>query len=175
MENRYTNTLAEVPATIVEIREVGVPMGFPQKQIKEGFQLCDGSVVVDSMRDANGFYIGGAGMDGMYLATEDRYEPVLDDEGLISAFRKINSYVLNFGVHQQALIAQYALNTKANLVSDLTELLKAAFPDELRDLVKSTVSMLTYIPDEPCRQMMADLYWVYRERNLRTIQAQLQE
>ena len=56
MENRYTNTLAEVPATIVEIREVGVPMGFPQKQIKEGFQLCDGSVVVDSMKDANGFY-----------------------------------------------------------------------------------------------------------------------
>ena len=50
MENRYTNTLAEVPASIVEIREVGVPMGFPQKQIKEGFQLCDGSVVVDSIK-----------------------------------------------------------------------------------------------------------------------------
>ena len=175
MENRYTNTLAEVPATIVEIREVGVPMGFPQKQIKEGFQLCDGSVVVDSMRDANGFYIGGAGMDGVYLATEDCYEPVLDDEGMISAFRKINSYVLNFGVQQQALIAQYALNTKANLIADLTELLQAALPNELLELVKSTVAMLSYIPDEPCRQMMADLYWVYRERNLQAIQARLQK
>ena len=71
------------------------------------------------------------------------------------------------------MIAQYALNTREHLVQDLTELTSAALPAELAALVRETINMLCYIPDEPCRQMMADLYWVYRERNLRSLQEKL--
>ena len=172
-ENRYTNTLAEVPAQIIEIRRMGVPMGFINKRTEDGYVLGDGCAVMESSRDANGFYIGGSGMDGMYLATENRYEPVFDDDGSITAFRQINSYVLNFSPEQQTLIAQYALNTKEHLVQDLTALTSAELPAELTALIRETINMLGYIPDEPCRQMMADLYWVYRERNLRSLQKKL--
>ena len=172
-ENRYTNTLAEVPAHIVEIKSVGIPMGLINKRTEDGYVLSDGCVVMDSSRDANGFYIGGAGMDGMYLATENRYEPVFDDDCCITAFRQINSYVLNFSPEQQMLIAQYALNTREHLVQDLTEMTFAPLPAELIALVRETINMLGYVPDEPCRQMMADLYWVYRERNLRSLQERL--
>lgn len=172
-QNRYTNTLAEVPAHIVEIKSVGIPMELINKRTEDGYILSDGCSVMESSRDANGFYIGGAGMDGMYLATENLYEPVFDDDGCITAFRQISSYVLNFSPEQQALIAQYALNTREHLVQDLTELTSAALPAELAALVKETINMLGYIPDEPCRQMMADLYWVYRERNFRFLQERL--
>lgn len=172
-ENRYTNTLAEVPAQMVGIERVGIPMGLITKRTEDGYVLSDGCAVMDSSRDANGFYIGGVGMDGMYLATENRYEPVFDDDGCITAFRQINSYVLNFSPEQQTLIAQYALNTREHLMQDLTELTSAALPAELAALVRETINMLGYIPDEPCRQMMADLYWVYRERNLRSLQEKL--
>lgn len=172
-QNRYTNTLAEVQAQIIAIKSTGVPMGLFTKHTEDGYTLCDGYTVAESSRDGNGFYIGGAGMDGMYLVTENRYEPIFNDDGCITAFRQINSYVLNFSPEQQALIAQYALNTKAHLVQDLMELTATALPSELATLVKDTIHMLGYIPEEPCRQMMADLYWVYRERNLRSIQERL--
>ena len=71
-QNRYTNTLAEVPAHIVEIKSVGIPMELINKRTEDGYILSDGCFVMESSRDANGFYIGGAGMDGMYLATENR-------------------------------------------------------------------------------------------------------
>lgn len=172
-ENRYTNTLAEVPAQMVKIERVGVPMGLIRKRTENGYVLSDGCAVMDSSRDANGFYIGGAGMDGMYLATENRYEPVFNDDGCITAFRQINSYVLNFSPEQQALITQYALNTRKHLVQDLTKLTSAVLPAQSAALVKETINMLGYIPDEPCRQMMADLYWVYRERDFRFLQEKL--
>ena len=172
-ENRYTNTLAEVPAQMVGIERVGVPMGLINKRTENGYVLSDGCAVMESSRDTNGFYIGGAGMDGMYLATENRYEPVFNDDGCITSFRQINSYILNFSPEQQALIAQYALNTREHLMQDLTELTSTALSAELTALVRETINMLGYIPDEPCRQMMADLYWVYRERNLRSLQEKL--
>lgn len=171
--NRYTNTLAEVSAKIVDIKEVGVPAGLLKKHIEDGFQLCDGYAVLESKKDTNGFYIGATGMDGMYLATENRYEPVYDENGYISAFRQIDPCVLGFSPEQQSLIAQYALNSKDNLMHDLSALLKTNLPAELHELVHSTISQLSYLPNDSCRQLMADLYWVYRERNLRSIQEQL--
>ena len=72
MENgRYTNTLGNVPASIVEIKEVGVPMGLSRPRIADGFQLVNGTVVLEDMRDENGYYIGGIGMDGMYMRTNE--------------------------------------------------------------------------------------------------------
>ena len=56
MENgRYTNTLGNVPASIVEIKEVGVPMGLSRPRIADGFQLVNGTVVLEDMRDENGY------------------------------------------------------------------------------------------------------------------------
>jgi len=41
---------------------------------------------------------------------------------------------------------------------------------ELQKLIQDTIKHLAAIPDESCRQLMADLYWTYRERNLRSIE-----
>ena len=97
MENgRYTNTLAEIAATIINIKEIGVPVGFQQKRIAEGFQLVNGSVVMESERDENGYYIGGTGMDGIFLPTRERYEPCFDGDNFINGFRLISSHVIDF-------------------------------------------------------------------------------
>ena len=93
MENgRYTNTLGNVPASIVEIKEVGVPMGLSRPRIADGFQLVNGTVVLEDMRDENGYYIGGIGMDGMYMRTNELYEPCFDGEDFINAFRQMNQH-----------------------------------------------------------------------------------
>ena len=51
--------------------------------------LADGTVLLESERDANGCYKGGAGMDGMYLQTGRLYAPVRGDDGQIRAFREV--------------------------------------------------------------------------------------
>ena len=170
MENgRYTNTLTEISGTIIHIKEIGVPMGLGRKHIAEGFQLANGSVVIETERDENGYYIGGTGIDGMFLRTNERYEPCFDCDNFINAFRLMNQWVITFTPDEQALIAQYALNTKTNLMDDLQEILKIRVPASFHTLVQSTLEKLTLIPDEECRRLMADIYAVYRQRNLRSL------
>lgn len=168
--NRFTNTLAEIPAKIVEIKEIGVLMNLPVPHIALGFELCDGYVVLDQERDENNFYIGQSDMNGIYHPTENRYEPIYDDDFSIDSFRQIEPHVILFSPDQQTLIAQYALNTKDNLILDLSELLKKPLMLELHELIRDTINHLSDIPDDSCRQLMADLYWIYRERNLRSIE-----
>lgn len=168
--NCFTNTLAEIPAKIVEIKEVGVQMTVPVPHIALGFELCDGYVVLDDKKDANGFYIGQLWKDGICRPTLVRYEAIYDDDFTIDAFRQIDSHIALFSPDQQTLIAQYALNTKDNLILDLSELLKKPLMLELQKLIQDTIKHLSAIPDESCRQLMADLYWTYRERNLRSIE-----
>lgn len=44
-QNRYTNTLAEIPAHIVEIKSVGIPMELINKRTEDGYILSDGCSV----------------------------------------------------------------------------------------------------------------------------------
>ena len=68
-DGRYAMTLDEVSAEIIAIRQTGVPCGLIQPRMEAGYLLTDGTALLESEKDENGFYIGGAGMDGMYLRT----------------------------------------------------------------------------------------------------------
>ena len=95
-DSRYAMTLDEVSGEIIAIQQRGVPCGLTQSRIEEGYLLQDGTTLLESEKDENGFYIGGAGMDGMYLRTPQRYEPVRNDSGKITAFRLMSSYLARF-------------------------------------------------------------------------------
>lgn len=71
---------------MVKIKQLGVPMGLFKRRIDPGYVLENGIVLLETERDEYGRYIGGAGMDGMYLKTNERYEPVRDDDGQIVGF-----------------------------------------------------------------------------------------
>ena len=76
-------------AAEIGIVQTGVPCGLIQKRMEPGYMLADGTVLLESERDANGCYKGGAGMDGMYLQTGRLYAPVRGDDGQIRAFREV--------------------------------------------------------------------------------------
>ena len=76
-------------AAEIGIVQTGVPCGLIQKRMELGYVLADGTVLLESERDANGCYKGGAGMDGMYLQTGRLYAPVRGDDGQIRAFREV--------------------------------------------------------------------------------------
>ena len=171
--NRFTNTLAEVSARLVEIKEISVPLLQPVPYIALGFQLCDGYAVLDDKKDENGFYIGQILKDGICHPTSNRYEPIYDDELFITAFRQMELHIVLFSPEQQTLIAQYALNTKDNLITSLSELLQRPLLLEVHELIRNTMEQLSRIQDDCCRQLMADLYWAYRERSLQSIQDEI--
>jgi len=77
-------------ADVVGIQQTGVPCGLFNRRIEPGFVLDNGTVLLESERDRAGLYIGGAGMDGMYLRTNERYEPVRDGDGRLLAFRRVD-------------------------------------------------------------------------------------
>lgn len=81
----------ELMEMVVEIAGTGVPCGLPgqRQRIEPGFVLKNGAVLFESEKDGKGLYIGGAGMDGMYLRTQERYESIRDDDGTILAFRRV--------------------------------------------------------------------------------------
>ena len=76
-------------AAEISIVQAGVPCGLFQKRMEPGYMLADGTVLLESERDANGCYKGGAGMDGMYLQTGQLYAPVRGEDGQIRAFREV--------------------------------------------------------------------------------------
>lgn len=76
-------------AAEISIVQMGVPCGLIRKRTEPGYVLADGTVLLESERDANGCYKGGAGMDGMYLQTGRLYTPVRGDNGQIRAFREV--------------------------------------------------------------------------------------
>ena len=52
---------------VVGIRQTGVPCGLVNRRIEPGYVLANGTVLLESEKDEDGRYIGGAGMEGMYL------------------------------------------------------------------------------------------------------------
>lgn len=75
----------------IPIKAKEIPMGLPgvNRCMVEGFVLATGFVLLDSERDPQGRYYGGAGMDGMYLRTPHIFTPVRDAAGEIRAFREV--------------------------------------------------------------------------------------
>lgn len=172
---RYDITLGEVPGEIVGINQVGVSVGLINKHTEPGYLLADGSAVLESEKDEAGFYIGGAGMDGMFLRTAERYEPIWDDDGTIYAFRRMSAYLTRFTAEEQALIFQYGMNTRDNLVEDLT----AALPTlkkspQVYDLFAGTVKKLNDVPDHACPRLMADIRAAYKGREIQSIRERQQ-
>lgn len=77
----------------IPIKERELPMGLPgvNRRMVSGFVLATGFVLLDSERDSQGRYYGGAGMDGMYLRTPHIFTPVRDAAGEIRTFREVLS------------------------------------------------------------------------------------
>ncbi len=164
-QERYKMTLNDIPPWITRIVRKGVPYGCANQITKPGFLLADGTALLESERDENGFYIGGAGMDGMYLRTGALYEPVRNDRGTVTAFRKMDRFVGLFTGEEQKLIFQYALNTPEHLIEDLTAALPALERDpQTHTLFCETVRKLNQVPSGNCVRLMADLHAAYKSR-----------
>ena len=163
--DQYAMTLADTPAALVGIRREGVPVGLFQRRTEAGWLLEDGTVLLEREKDENGFYLGGAGMDGMYLKTSARYEPVRDEDGRVTVFRCISPYAPRFTGEEQKLISQYALNTQENLLSDLDAAIRVIKEPRLRALFTSTREKLVQVPPDACRRLMADLRFTYQSRH----------
>lgn len=75
----------------IPVKTTAVPMGLPgmNRRTVDGFILATGTVLLESERDGQGRYFGGAGMDGMYLRTPRLFTPVKNESGEIRAFREV--------------------------------------------------------------------------------------
>lgn len=167
--DRYQMTLEEVPGIILGIQQKGALMGTSTNRIESGYLLSNETVLLESKKDENGFYVGGADMNGIYLSSQERYEPVRNEDGAITGFRQMSAYLHQFSGEEQKLIFQYALNTKSNLLEDLEQILKIVKNQQLRQLVSGTCEKLAIITDRECIRLMADIRAAYKERNLESI------
>ena len=169
-DGRYDITLDDVPAQIVEIAQVGVPIGYINRRTDPGYMLANGTALLESEKDEAGFYVGGAGMDGMYLRTPARYEPVRDEDGAVIAFRRMNEYLTSFTPGEQQTIFQYAMNTPEHLIEDLTAALPALKKSpQVHSLFASTMEKLKQVPSGECQRLMADIRAAYKGRQEQSI------
>ena len=167
--DRYQMTLEEIPGIILDIRQKGALMGTSTNRIESGYLLSNGTALLENEKDENGFYVGGNYVNGEYLKSQERYEPVRNKDGAITGFRQMSAYLHQFSGEEQKLIFQYALNTKNNLLEDLEQILKIVNNQQLRQLVSSTCEKLSRISDQECIRLMADIRAAYKERNLESI------
>ena len=162
---RYKMTLDDVPPWTFRVVRKGVSYGYANPITKPGFLLEDGTALLESERDENGFFIGGAGMDGMYLRIGVLYEPVRNDKGTVTAFRKMDRFVGLFTGEEQKLIVQYALNTPEHLIEDLTAALPALERNpKTHALFCETIRKLNQVPPGNCVRLMSDLHAAYKGR-----------
>lgn len=167
--DRYQMTLEEMPGIILGIQQKGALMGTSTNRIESGYLLSNGIALLENEKDENGFYVGGSYVNGEYLKSQERYEPVRNEDGAITGFRQMSAYLHQFSGEEQKLIFQYALNTKNNLLEDLEQILKIVKNQQLRQLVSGTCEKLARIPDRECIRLMADIRVAYKERNLESI------
>ena len=167
--DRYQMTLEEIPGIILDIQQKGALMGTSTNRIESGYLLSNGTALLENEKDENGFYVGGNYVNGEYLKSQERYEPVRNEDGAITGFRQMSAYLHQFSGEEQKLIFQYALNTKNNLLEDLEQILKIVKNQQLRQLVSGTCEKLAIIPDRECIRLMADIRAAYKERNLESI------
>jgi hypothetical protein len=167
--DRYQMTLEEIPGIILDIQQKGALMGTSTNSIESGYLLSNGTALLENEKDENGFYVGGNYVNGEYLKSQERYEPVRNKDGAITGFRQMSAYLHQLSGEEQKLIFQYALNTKNNLLEDLEQILKIVKNQQLRQLVSGTCEKLARIPDRECIRLMADIRAAYKERNLESI------
>lgn len=167
--DRYQMTLEEIPGIILDIQQKGALMGTSTNSIESGYLLSNGTALLENEKDENGFYVGGNYVNGEYLKSQERYEPVRNKDGAITGFRQMSAYLHQSSGEEQKLIFQYALNTKNNLLEDLEQILKIVKNQQLRQLVSGTCEKLARIPDRECIRLMADIRAAYKERNLESI------
>lgn len=167
--DRYQMTLEEIPGIILDIQQKGALMGTSTNRIESGYLLSNGTALLENEKDENGFYVGGNYVNGEYLKSQERYEPVRNKDGAITGFRQMSAYLHQLSGEEQKLIFQYALNTKNNLLEDLEQILKIVKNQQLRQLVSATCEKLAIIPDRECIRLMADIRAAYKERNLESI------
>lgn len=167
--DRYQMTLEEMPGIILGIQQKGALMGTSTNRIESGYLLSNGTALLENEKDENGFYVGGNYVNGEYLKSQERYEPVRNEDGAIIGFRQMSAYLHQFSGEEQKLIFQYALNTKNNLLEDLEQILKIVKNQQLRQLVSGTCEKLARITDRECIRLMADIRAAYKERNLESI------
>ena len=167
--DRYQMTLEEIPGIILDIRQKGALMGTSTNRIESGYLLSNGTALLENEKDENGFYVGGNYVNGEYLKSQERYEPVRNKDGAITGFRQMSAYLHQFSGEEQKLIFHYALNTKNKLLEDLEQILKIVKNQQLRQLVSGTCEKLARIPDRECIRLMADIRAAYKERNLESI------
>lgn len=167
--DRYQMTLEEIPGIILDIQQKGALMGTSTNRIESGYLLSNGTALLENEKDENGFYVGGNYVNGEYLKSQERYEPVRNEDGAITGFRQMSAYLHQLSGEEQKLIFQYALNTKNNLLEDLEQILKIVKNQQLRQLVSGTCEKLAIIPDRECIRLMADIWAAYKERNLESI------
>lgn len=167
--DRYQMTLEEIPGIILDIQQKGALMGTSTNRIESGYLLSNGTALLENEKDENGFYVGGNYVNGEYLKSQERYEPVRNKDSAITGFRQMSAYLHQLSGEEQKLIFQYALNTKNNLLEDLEQILKIVKNQQLRQLVSGTCEKLAIIPDRECIRLMADIRAAYKERNLESI------
>ena len=171
---KYDITLGEVPAEIMGIDQVGVAVGLTDRHTEPGYMLADGTALLESEKDDAGFYVGGAGMDGMFLRTPARYEPVRDEDGVIYAFRRMSDYITAFTAGEQALICDYGMNTRDNLIEELSAALPAVkMSSAIYDLYVNTIEKLYQVPERDCPRLMADIRAAYKGRHEQEIRERL--
>ena len=154
--DRYQMTLEEVLGTILSVRQEGVLMGISTKCIVSGYLLSNGTVLLESEKDENGFYVGGNYVNGEYLKSQERYEPVRNEDGAITGFRQMSAYLHQFSGEEQKLIFQYALNTKSNLLEDLEQILKIVKNQQLRQCRFVNEALHSYTEEKESRTCLGE-------------------
>ena len=83
------NPLKPVGKEIGIIKAGGIPCGLVYKHEMEGFELQDHTILLQKERDAHGNYYSGLSLDGMMVKTPQMYAPVVNEQGEITAFRRM--------------------------------------------------------------------------------------
>lgn len=63
-----------------------VPYGYIKRRKIPGYVLEDNTVLLETEKDEKGRYIGGAGMDGLFIKTPRRFFPEKEESGKIITF-----------------------------------------------------------------------------------------
>lgn len=168
MENsRYANTLEQEPGIVLDVQQVIRPVDLHAPQRAVGYLLADGTVLCK--KDENGFYLAVDTEGNAHTQSRVCYEPVRDEDGEVTGFRKMSPHLSAFSGQEQKLIYQYAMNTKENLLDDLEQILRVMKNPELHQRIAGTRDKLSRIPDQECVRLMADIRAAYKGRHLESI------
>lgn len=111
---------------IIPVIKEGVPCGLNEKRIEPGYILTDGTVLLQRERDEFGYFYGGAGMDGMYLRTNEFYMPVFDAERALLGFQQCIPHwkkdALKAYAHEQTCSSYANVHPSNNIETDNFEL-----------------------------------------------------